>query len=289
MSSENFPGRAHELRTPEILHRSHDFFSIFLPGAVLTYLLQADLGPMLLPKTYSSLQGTQAGLVFLFASYLLGHFLFLVASLLDEYAYDPIRKATDGEQITRLLSGRRLSPRLLRWLARVCFKTRPDAAVNRVVQIKESYLKRIQAPGAVNAFQWSKAQLALDHPEALATVNRFEADSKFFRSFVPMLLIFLALLVFVELPQYGNKWELALGVTVSARPRVLALPGAALQSHPAGLLVHPDPAGQPRADQTPDSNPTRPIQRRRRPARGANPRRRRRVPEAPPAKRSICW
>jgi ADP-ribose pyrophosphatase YjhB (NUDIX family) len=165
-----------------------DFFSILLPGAVLTYLFK-DVGPHILGRRYHVLQNTESWVVFLFSSYLLGHFLFFIGSWLDDYVYDPVRKMTPKEQITRLLVGRKLSPKVLRWLARLCFKKDADAAVDRVVPIKEDYLKRIGASGSVNAFQWCKARLATEHSEALATVNRFEADSKFFRSFVAVLLV----------------------------------------------------------------------------------------------------
>jgi hypothetical protein len=39
----------------------------------------------------------------------------------------------------------------------------------------------------MNGFQWSKIWLSEKHPEGLFAVQRFEADSKFFRSFVIVL------------------------------------------------------------------------------------------------------
>jgi len=168
-----------------------DFFSILLPGALLTYLLKDEMGPWILGQEgYTKLTGTEETMVFLFSSYLFGHFLFLVGSLLDNFLYDPIRNGTDDAQIKRLLQGRKLSPRFVRWLASLFFKSRADTALDRVVSIKEGYLKRIEAPNAINAFQWCKLRMAKDFPEALVTVNRFEADSKFFRSFCPVLFVF---------------------------------------------------------------------------------------------------
>jgi 8-oxo-dGTP pyrophosphatase MutT (NUDIX family) len=168
-----------------------DFFSILLPGAVLTYLFKNAVGPQLLGPEFGHLQSTEGWVLFLFSSYVLGHFLFFVGSWLDDLAYDPLRKMTDKEQITRLLAGRGLSPRILRRVAWLCFKKDADAALDQVVLIKKKYLNRIGASRAVNAFQWCKATLTGEHREALATVNRFEADSKFFRSFVPVLLVVL--------------------------------------------------------------------------------------------------
>ena len=184
-----------------------DFFSILLPGAVLAYLLRDTAGPWILGSRYWRLQGTEAWVVLFLASYLLGHFLFLIGSLLDDYVYDPVRRgATDKQQMTRLLKRGQLSPRLLRWLAHVCFKRHADDAVDRIAPMKEDYLRRIKAPGAVNSFQWCKARLALEHPDALAAINRFEADSKFFRSFVPVLAGWFGIAL------YRTKWGLAAGL-----------------------------------------------------------------------------
>jgi hypothetical protein len=45
-----------------------DFFSILLPGALITYLLMGEVGPVLLGTRYVKLAGAQAGAAFLFAS-----------------------------------------------------------------------------------------------------------------------------------------------------------------------------------------------------------------------------
>ena len=44
-----------------------DLFSIFLPGAVLTYLVGDALGPRLLGEWYARLAGAEGWLVFLVA------------------------------------------------------------------------------------------------------------------------------------------------------------------------------------------------------------------------------
>jgi hypothetical protein len=120
-----------------------DFFSILLPGALLAYL-NKDWATKQLGQPNFKLDSTEAWVLLLVASYLLGHFLFLIGSWLDEYVYDPIRKTTDKAQVARLLSGRSLSPKLSRWFAGLCFKARPDAALDRVLSIKRNYLKRIE-------------------------------------------------------------------------------------------------------------------------------------------------
>lgn len=167
-----------------------DFFSVWLPGALLTFLVRDSAGPLLLGSEYGKLAGTEGGLVFAFSAYLLGHFIFLLGSwLLDDLLYEPIRTATYHGQIQRLAGGKKLPWRATRLLARALVKKSADQAVRKAVQIKEHYLDPLAASSAINAFQWSKARLALDHPEALATVHRFEADSKFFRSLVVVLCV----------------------------------------------------------------------------------------------------
>jgi hypothetical protein len=46
------------------------FFSILLPGALLTYLLMGEVGPVLLGDRYGKLAGAEAWAAFLFVGYL---------------------------------------------------------------------------------------------------------------------------------------------------------------------------------------------------------------------------
>jgi ADP-ribose pyrophosphatase YjhB (NUDIX family) len=168
-----------------------DFFSILLPGALLTYLLMDELGPVVLGDRYSELAAPEAWAAFLFASYLLGHLVFLLGSWLDEF-YDWARRYTLNTQITLL--ARRGRP--LRWPARalvwLVFKRERNLAVDRATRIKQQALGALQAKDAINTFQWCKALLSAESPESLAVVQRFEADSKFFRCFAVVLLVLLA-------------------------------------------------------------------------------------------------
>jgi hypothetical protein len=92
-----------------------DFFSILLPGALLTYLLMGEVGPLVLGDRYSVLVGAGAWAAFLFASYLFGHLVFLLGSWLDEF-YDWARRYTLNAQIAMLAPWGRLLPRLARAL-----------------------------------------------------------------------------------------------------------------------------------------------------------------------------
>jgi hypothetical protein len=46
-----------------------DFFSILLPGALLTYLLMGEVGPVVLGERYAKLAGAEAWAAFLFANH----------------------------------------------------------------------------------------------------------------------------------------------------------------------------------------------------------------------------
>ena len=168
-----------------------DFFTILLPGALLTYLLMGEVGPFVLGSDkYQNLTGVEGWAAFLVTSYLFGHLLFLTGSWLDEFPYDWLRQRhTLNRQFFRLAHKGKLLPKGVRVLIWTVFKQERDLAVDRASKIKEQMLKGLHAKNALNTFQWSKALLAKEHPESLATVQRFEADSKFFRSFVIVLLV----------------------------------------------------------------------------------------------------
>src|SRR5262249_36559259 len=68
------------------------------------------------------------------------------------------------------------------------FSKNPNAALHRVLEIKKNFVPDVNGKVVVNAFQWAKARLAISSPNALVEVQRLEADSKFFRSLLVILL-----------------------------------------------------------------------------------------------------
>lgn len=192
-----------------------DFFSILLPGALLTYLLMGEVGPAVLGDRYAKLDGAQAWAAFWFASYLFGHLVFLLGSWLDEF-YDWARRYTLNTQITRLARRGRPLPWIARVLIWLVFKRECNLAVERAMKIKRQALAPLQAQDAVNAFQWCKALLNIESPASLAVVQRFEADSKFFRCFTIVLLLLL-----VSWP-LQNQWSLV-GIPIALVLLLLAL------------------------------------------------------------------
>lgn len=139
-----------------------EFFSIVLPGALLTAAIVAvwDGAP---PVARLLLASSAAQWVaFAVSAYTLGHFVFLIAAELDHPVYDGYRnwkwpKCADDAFALATAERARFFDRALR---------EPDDRV------------------PMNTFIWAKSLLIMHAPAANAAVEHFEADSKFFRSLV---------------------------------------------------------------------------------------------------------
>jgi hypothetical protein len=171
-----------EVKAADIVLALMQFLEILLPGAFISFLLRdfADahiFGPgLILPKASGE---AQPWVVFFFSSYLLGHFVFLIASFLDGLMYDRARRT--------------FKP-----------KTR-DLAFQKAELIKRRRMEEEDGKEVVNTFQWVKAKMNLEFPAALGEIKRHESDSKFFRSLV---IVFLAVAV---LQCYRANWVSVLG------------------------------------------------------------------------------
>jgi ABC-type multidrug transport system fused ATPase/permease subunit len=180
-----------------------DFFSVLLPGALLSFLLLgwADsymFGPVL-PEIQN---GPQAWVAFIFASYLLGHFIFLVAAYLDDVFYSPIYVPLRriGGRLKYAVRKRIIEDLNVRHLAyehegeqqkegeQQNFVDRDWALRAYAEKLKDHHLGEDHRR-MVNAFQWAKANVLLRSPDAAAQIHRYEADSKFFRSLVIVLML----------------------------------------------------------------------------------------------------
>ena len=133
------------------------FFSILLPGSVLAMLILWSGHADALLSQLGLSQDVERWATFLLASYGLGHLTFLVASSLDWLIYDSLRK--------------------------IIWPDRPGSAYSRATQLRNAELERHALNLEVmNTFTWAKASLLRAWPDASAQVQRYEADSKFFRS-----------------------------------------------------------------------------------------------------------
>lgn len=162
-----------------------DFFSIMLPGGVLAYFLSGPYQASVFGTLFPAIPpGTAGWVIFLFAAYLLGHIVFLLGSYLDNI-YDPIRK--------------RVWPK------------ENDFAFQQADRLKRERLGA-DAAKAINTYQWARAILTLHHPAGMAEVARLEADSKFFRSLVVVLIILLAATLANDWHQTGAVFPVLLGI-----------------------------------------------------------------------------
>lgn len=162
-----------------------DFFSIMLPGGVLAWFLSGPLQGNVFGALFPAIPPGMAGwVIFLFAAYLLGHIVFLLGSYLDTI-YDPVRK--------------------------LVWPQKTDFAFQQADGIKRDRLGT-DAARAINTYQWARATLTLNHPAGLAEVARLEADSKFFRSLVIVLVILLAATLAKDGHGTGAVFPVLLGV-----------------------------------------------------------------------------
>jgi hypothetical protein len=174
-----------------------DFFSVILPGALLSYFLSGMFyGKLFGEGAMFPEPTTEAAkwIVFLLAAYIVGNLIFMLASFLDA-TYDRV---------------------LRRWL----FQSKYDLKFKTACGIREKFIKTdeilkeflganklsdedyqiiLTKPNReiFNTFKWSQHYLLFNKPEALADIQRTEADSKFFRSLVVTFLI-IAILMFVQ-------------------------------------------------------------------------------------------
>ena len=92
--------------------------------------------------------GAEGWLAFFFASYMIGHLVFLAGAKLDDWVYDPLAKnGTYLGQINRLKDGKGLSAPALRWTADKLFKAADERALMQVLRIKAMALARLRRPG----------------------------------------------------------------------------------------------------------------------------------------------
>jgi len=171
-----------------------DLFAILLPGAILSIMLyQMDVevlqsstpsGRSIGLKTWvNELYTTSsflASFVFLLSSYVLGHFLVVLGSLVLDKLYDKL----NGVYIFKKEKYRR--------------------NLNSIKKIREQLYRDYSLGDYLSNFEWSKYKLYQDNPSIIAEIEKHQAHSKFFRSLVLILPV-----ISIALSIHGN---LALGV-----------------------------------------------------------------------------
>jgi len=140
-----------------------DFFAILLPGAIFTFILWWFLDWWTPETSLAFSSGAQGWIVFLVASYVFGHLLHQVGSLLD-HAYDkwyvPRFKRKKGQE-ERLLT---LTRELMRGMLG------NDVAMT-------------------SAWSWATSYTRIHSDSAARELERVGAESKFFRSLAIVLFL----------------------------------------------------------------------------------------------------
>jgi hypothetical protein len=173
-----------------------DFFSVLLPGSILTWFchcysyqtcLELKL-PVCLPQERSE----QIAL-FLAVAYIVGNLLFIAASKIDDWFYDPFRKKylNKNEDIC-FESARQIRDEYI-----VC-KELQNALVSEEILTKINFddiakkqngTKKYKKWEVMNTYKWALCFIGITKPELLEEVKKHEADSKFFRSLIIAFLI----------------------------------------------------------------------------------------------------
>jgi hypothetical protein len=159
-----------------------DFFSVLLPGSLLTWFCQCysyqTCLELKLPVCLPQERSEQIAL-FLATSYIVGNLLFIVASQLDNWFYDKFRNWKFNKNKD------------------LCFQTEKlirDEYINAPKLIDEllerTYIK-LENPNEkhtykeiFNTYKWALCFIGAKNPDLLVDVKKYEADSKFFRSLV---------------------------------------------------------------------------------------------------------
>lgn len=170
-----------------------DFFSVLLPGGLLTYFLFG--------LYYSSVFGdgsifpepannTAIWIVFVFVAYIIGNIVFTLASFLDVGYNKILRPIFRSNYDLTYKTARQIHSKYIN----------KDDRLKELLeqkQISDDEHKKIlknKNYEIFNTFKWSQHYLLFEKPEALAEVQQIEANSKFFRSLVITFLIIACLL-----------------------------------------------------------------------------------------------
>ena len=157
------------------------FFAILLPGAALVYLTYPLLF-LIRPWAWKPIErhlppsgSTESWIVFLMGAYIVGHFLNAVAGKLD-FGYDNKylkEHHPDHHRAAQIIKSDQLLEEKLRAL-----KANGRVLIARVFEdVKEANL-------GTSLYNWCLSYIRLSNDQAAAEVDRYQADSKFFRSLV---------------------------------------------------------------------------------------------------------
>jgi hypothetical protein len=166
-----------------------DVFSIFLPGAAVTYICLQIRPHMLGLRDLGD--KNERYLAFFALSYLLGHVVDMIGAMFLDNFYDLTYahwKRSHPESVKEWLqkSPGRFWEEFVEMkrrfrVSRKSLRTRLEDELLKTA--KESLLPSMWA-GEGGAYQWCRTWVSLKNPGALSEVERLQANSKFFRAMV---------------------------------------------------------------------------------------------------------
>ncbi|MEA5461683.1 hypothetical protein VB796_21625 [Arcicella sp. LKC2W] len=179
-----------------------DFFSVLLPGAMLTWFLNGVFYSHSLSVIFPiPVSETGKWGAFLVVAYVLGNLIFMLASFLDKFYDKNLRKLNQKDpydlayKTARNIQSNFInSDELASELTRNGF-----ISISHYNEWRTNPKREI-----INTFKWIQYYFQFKHPEALAEIKRTEADSKFFRSLVITFLMFSIFLFREQNSLYGT-------------------------------------------------------------------------------------
>lgn len=175
-----------------------DFFSILLPGAVMTFVLlciEKTQCANIFDKLPLGREGRYA--VFFVAAYLVGHVIDMIGASVIDHIYDLTYahwKRNDAMSLLQWLQGTpaRLTIEAQHWFQSVfsppeetMFSSReaPVRLENDLLRAARKLGERERPPG-INVYKWSRSWTMLESNSASTEIERLQANSKFFRGMV---------------------------------------------------------------------------------------------------------
>ena len=147
-----------------------DFFSVLLPGALLAFLARDFAHSRVFVAPLPSVRNAAEGwVIFVFASYLLGQFVFLISATFMDHLYDH----------TYLKYKRRKGD---------------------LTYAKAQEIQGADDGSITGTLKWANVFVRMHSPTMAEQLDQLEATSKFFRSVTVVLAVFVIVLFFLQRP-----------------------------------------------------------------------------------------
>lgn len=203
-----------------------DFFSILLPGAVMTFVLEhIAKSRQLHILSYEPAEKTAQYAAFLVSAYVIGHVIDLIGASVIDTIYDLTfahwKRSSDTLSLWHwmLRSPKRLAVETKDWFYNIfspsekCLfsPTEKSSRLENELLRAASKFAGAECPPGINVYKWSRAWTMLRSGSASAEVERMQANSKFFRGMIIVSAITAIYLFFADPnhPPHARAWAWA--------------------------------------------------------------------------------